>query len=364
MTSRRQFMAGMALASVAPSLTWAAVGNPVALTAAMDRDGAFLIVGLTAAGEIAFRQPLPARGHAAAAHPHLAEAVAIARRPGTFAKVVDCATGAIRQTIATPNNRHFYGHATFSLDGRLLYTTEQDIVSGQGRIGVWARSDGYKRVDEFPSGGIGPHEILTLASGDLAVANGGIRTHPETGRAKLNLDTMRPNLSILSPTGKLIDVAPVPADTHHNSLRHIAATMDGTIVCGFQWQGDPFAAPPLVAFYKGSGELVPAQFSDGATHGLDGYIGSVCTLGHTGFAASAPRGGRVLIFDETGTQTGTHRATDVCGLTSFAQGGSLATDGFGNVFDLAWQDMRLKRAHGLAFDNHLVSLSHGFSSST
>lgn len=357
MTSRRQFMAGMALASVAPSLTWAAVGNPVAITAAMATDGTFLIVGLTAAGEIAFRQPLPARGHAAAAHPHLAEAVAIARRPGTFAKVVDCATGDMRQTITAPTNHHFYGHAAFSADGEMLFTTEQDIVSGEGRIGVWARAGRYKRVDEFASGGIGPHEILTLPSGNLAVANGGIRTHPDTGREKLNLDTMQPNLSIFSPSGGLIDVATVPAAIHQNSLRHIAATADGTIVCGFQWQGDPFAAPPLVAFYKGSGELVPAQFSDGATHGLDGYIGSVCTLGQGGFAASAPRGGCVLTFDETGAQMATHRATDVCGVTSFPQGGSLATDGFGNVFNLEMNELRVKNTHGLAFDNHLVSLS-------
>ena len=342
-------MAGMVLASVAPSLTWAAVGNPAVISAAMAPDGRFLIVGLTASGDIAFRQPLPARGHAAAAHPHLAEAVAIARRPGTFAKVIDCATGKSRQTIRAPKDRHFYGHAAFSHDGDMLFTTEQNIVSGRGLIGVWARANAYHRVDEFSSGGIGPHEILRLPSGNLAVANGGIRTHPDTGRKKLNLDTMRPNLAVLSPTGGVLDVAAVPADTHQNSLRHIAASPDGTVVCGFQWQGDPFAAPPLVALYHGKGQLVPAQFRDDALHGLDGYIGSVCALGGAGFAASAPRGGYVLTFDQAGTQTGMHRATDVCGLANFAQGGGLATDGFGNLFDL-------KRSHGLAFDNHLVSL--------
>ena len=81
---------------------------------------------------------------------------------------------------------------------------------GAGLIGVWARADAYHRLDEFSSGGIGPHEILRLPSGNLAVANGGIRTHPETGRKKLNLDTMRPNLTVLSPTGGVVDVAAVP----------------------------------------------------------------------------------------------------------------------------------------------------------
>ena len=314
-----------------------------------------MLVGLTSTGDITFEVPLPARGHAAAAHPHIAEAVAIARRPGIFAKVIDCVTGDQKQTLIAPNGRHFYGHGAFSSDGTLLFTPENDIATGQGRIGVWDRSGGYARLDEFTSAGIGPHEILRLPNGTLAVANGGIRTHPASGRDKLNLETMRPNLAIFDTDGRLVDFAEVPATTHQNSLRHISAAPDGRLVCGFQWQGDPFEAPSLVALYKGDGALVSAEMEESTLHQLDGYIGSVSAYGDH-FAASSPRGGQALTFDANGAQTGTYRALDVCGLCAAADKTCLVTDGLGQVHSLSKARLKLLKAHPLAFDNHLVAL--------
>ena len=50
------------------------------------------------------------------------------------------------------------------------------------------RSADFARVGEFPTHGVGPHELLLLGDGrTLAVANGGIETHPDFGRAKLNI---------------------------------------------------------------------------------------------------------------------------------------------------------------------------------
>ncbi|MEL6100405.1 MAG: DUF1513 domain-containing protein [Pseudomonadota bacterium] len=358
MPSRRAFLAGLTSASLTPTLGWAAAGNPIALSAALRSDSQHVLVGLTATGEITFEIPLPARGHAAAAHPDVAEAVAIARRPGTFAKVIDCARGATIKTLHAPQGRHFYGHGAFSSDGTLLFTPENDIATDQGWIGVWDRSAGYKRQGSFTSAGIGPHEILRLPNGFLAVANGGIRTHPASGRDKLNLDTMRPNLAIFNQTGQLTDFADLPANLHQNSLRHIAAAPDNTIVCGFQWQGDPFDAPPLVAFYKGNGTLTQAQMDDTALFGLDGYIGSVSAFGHGHYAASAPRGNTTFVFDGTGAQTGAVRATDVCGLCAAPQGTCLVTDGTGRVHWLRDNNLTQIATHPLAFDNHLVALTH------
>ncbi|MEM9966906.1 MAG: DUF1513 domain-containing protein [Pseudomonadota bacterium] len=356
MTSRRRFLAGMTSAAFAPSVSWAAVGNPAALSAAMTPDGIYQLIGLHADGAIAFRTPLPARGHAAAAHPTLAEAVAISRRPGTFSRVIDCVSGRLRQTLEAPEGRHFYGHGAFSSDGALLFTPENDVSSGEGRIGVWDRRLGFSRVDEFSSGGIGPHEILRLPSGDLAVANGGIRTHPSTGREKLNLDTMRPNLAIFSTRGDLRDIAELPASQHRNSLRHIAAREDGTVVCGFQWQGDPFETPSLIALYKGDGTLTPGWLEEDTLRRLDGYIGSVAALKNGLFAASSPRGGRAIIFDNDGAEHATFSALDVCGLSALNAENCLATDGSGAVYALSATDLRPLKRHDIAFDNHLVAL--------
>ena len=353
MPSRRAFLAGLAAASL-PAPSWADLGHPAVLSAARTQDGTFRLVGLRANGALAFNIPLPARGHAAAAHPTLAEAVAIARRPGTFAKVIDCATGAIKTTLSAPNGRHFYGHGAFSSDGALLFTPENDIATGAGRVGVWSRVDGYERIDEFASGGIGPHEIIRLSSGDLAIANGGIRTHPDQGRAKLNLESMRANLSILSPDGALIERAELPREQRLNSIRHVAAGDSGKIYLGCQWQGDAFDAPPLVAvFQPGAGvrflesDLVQVQRAKG-------YIGSVSKLG-AGVATSSPRGGIVQVFGSTGDLLLTGNAPDICGLASIGSIG-LATDGMGHVYHLSDTSLNRVASHRLAFDNHLVAL--------
>ncbi|MEL7151591.1 MAG: DUF1513 domain-containing protein [Pseudomonadota bacterium] len=353
MPSRRAVLAGLA-ASIAPSGGWAAVGNPVAISAARLPDERYALMGLDTAGGITFQVPLPGRGHAAAAHPEQAEVVAIARRPGTFAKVIDCATGTIRQTLNAPDGRHFYGHGTFSADGTLLFTTENETATGQGRIGVWDRGQSYTRIEELPSHGIGPHEILRRPDGTLAIANGGIRTHPDTGREKLNLDTMRPNLTILSASGRLLDQAEPPDG--QNSLRHIAAQADGTIACGFQWQGDPFESPPLIALYRGNGVLHDAQMDEVLLRGLDGYIGSVSANGQTGFAATSPRGNRLISVTAAGAVTHVHNATDICGLAQTRTGQTLATDGTGAVYESRQEGWHVLRRHAVAFDNHLVAV--------
>lgn len=350
MLSRRVFVGALAAAAI-PVPSWAMTGQPVALSAARNAGGDYVLVGLKADGSIVFSIPLPDRGHAGAAHPQAAEAVVVSRRPGQFALVVDCARGQVAHVLASPTGRHFYGHAAFSDDGHLLYTTENDIASGQGRIGVWDRRLGYQRIDEFDSKGIGPHEIIRLRSGKLAVANGGIRTHPDRGREKLNLATMQPNLSILSPTGGLVDqVVPVEAK---NSLRHIAGNEAGDVFAGFQWQGDPFEAPDLVGVYRsGVFEMIG---SDEASRLLDGYVGSVAAHDKGGVAVTSPRGGRLAVFDGQGAERFAAAAVDICGLVQ-TRSGTFATDGLGRVYVLEPENLVLRARHELAFDNHMVAV--------
>ena len=178
---------------------------------------------------------MPARGHAAAAHPTKPQAVAFVRRPGTFASVINCVTSKIETTLYAPKGRHFYGHGTFSANGDWLFTTENNFEVGRGRSGVWDVSARYTRYGEFDSGGIGPHNIKRLPKTDiLVIANGGINTHPETGRTKLNIPTMRPNLSYIHD-GTLIEMAQLPANMHKNSIRHLAVNAKGDVAIGMQW---------------------------------------------------------------------------------------------------------------------------------
>ena len=237
-SNRRQFMAGLLAAGVAPLPTWADAGSPTYLSAAAKSDGTYVLCGINDDLSVGFEIPLPDRGHAATAHPTRPEAVAFARRPGTFAVVIDCVTGAQKAMLAAPDGRHFYGHGAYSSDGALLFTTENDYEVGTGRIGVWDATRGYKRVDDWDSGGIGPHDIKRLPGTDvLVIANGGIDTHPDSGRTKLNIPTMAPKLAYIK-NGAVLEEAALPAALHKNSIRHLAVSRDGMVALGMQWQGE------------------------------------------------------------------------------------------------------------------------------
>ena len=112
-SSRRTFLKAAIAAAVVPRLSWADAGSPAYLGAARDASGDYALYGMDAQAQILFRVPLPARGHAAAAHPTKPEAVAFARRPGTFAVVVNCATGRITHRLDAPEGDISWGMGCF-----------------------------------------------------------------------------------------------------------------------------------------------------------------------------------------------------------------------------------------------------------
>ena len=141
-TGRRQFITGLLATGLIPKISWADAGSPAFLSAAARTDGSYVLCGIGHDLDILFQIPMPARGHAAAAHPTKPQAVAFVRRPGTFASVINCVTSKIETTLYAPKGRHFYGHGTFSVNGDWLFTTENDFEVGRGRIGAWDLSAG------------------------------------------------------------------------------------------------------------------------------------------------------------------------------------------------------------------------------
>lgn len=347
---RRAFLATFA-ASLAPRLTWADVGKPAFLAAGKEGED-FCLHGLTTLGESLFRIPLPSRGHAAAAHPTQAEAVAFARRPGTFALVIDCATGAVRHRLTPPQGLQFNGHGAFSLDGGLLMTSEVVADTSEGRIGVWDTTR-YSRVGDWPSHGIGPHDIRLLADGRLAVANGGIQTDP-VDRTKLNIDSMRPNLTLLGPDGALLDQTHLP-DLPQNSIRHLALTGDA-IAFAMQWEGDPSEpVPQLGLWIPGQPpQLCPPAPNDAFT--MQGYAGSIAATG-TSIVITSPRGGAAMVFAIDGTPLATHYRADLCGAGARSDGGFVLTDGLGALWQLGPTGLTPLGTGTAQWDNHLVALA-------
>ncbi|MBE3640517.1 DUF1513 domain-containing protein [Mangrovicoccus algicola] len=359
MASRRDFLAGLLAAGAVPRPGWAEAGAPDFLAAGRRGSGDYVLCGLRASGDLAFEVALPGRGHAGAGHPERPEAVAFARRPGTFALVIDCRTGAVLARLETPPGRHFMGHGTFSAEGRLLYTPENAFDEGQGRIGIWDASAGYRRIGEFWSGGIGPHEALFLPGSDvMAIANGGIDTHPDSGRTKLNLPVMRPALVYASAAGEILETVDLPPEWHLNSIRHLAVRSDGLVAAAMQWEGDVAAAPPLLMLHR-RGQVPSFPAFDPAGHrAMQGYAGSVALSGDGRIVAiSSPRGALVQSFETaTGRPLAAVAQADVCGLAPAGEG-LLLTSGTGRIARFSGAGAETLAEQPVAWDNHVVALN-------
>lgn len=271
--------------------------GPLFVGCRADAAGKHHVTVLERLGSARFSLPLPDRGHAMAFHPKRHEMVVFARRPGRFAVVIDDEAGVALHRIEPATGRHFYGHGVFSTDGSTLFATENAYESGQGVIGIYDTDDRYRRIGEHPSHGIGPHEVILMPDGKtLAIANGGIRTHPERGRAKLNIDTMSPSLVFADiASGQHLDKAGLPQA--QLSIRHLALLQDGKVAIAMQYEGSRQDQVPLVAIHDGA-IIKTLQAPEEIQNRMRHYGGSVAVdLSGNLIAVSAPRGNLVTFWD-------------------------------------------------------------------
>ncbi|MEN0000880.1 MAG: DUF1513 domain-containing protein [Pseudomonadota bacterium] len=310
-------------------------------------DGTFGVATLTEDGGVIDTYKLPARGHDVVWRPGTQILVAFARRPGTFAAVIDKTGAKAPLTIHCPPGRHFYGHGCFSADGRHLYATENAFEASIGVIGIYDATNGYRRIGEFGSGGVGPHDVHLLPDGKtLVVANGGIETHPDYPRAKLNIPIMDPNLAIIDTlNGDIKAIAHLSRDQHKLSIRHMAMQTDGTIWFACQNEGDIAKPLALAGSLSRDGEIKMLQLPEADWSAFRGYIGSIaCTENGERIAMTSPRGDVAMVIDPVRPDTKTvHTAADVCGVVPHGQEMFL-TSGTGRAGS---------QTHRLAFDNHV-----------
>ncbi len=305
---------------------------------------------------------LPGRGHFIAARPGHDEAVAFARRPGTFALSFPTGERGEPHSFETPSDRHFQGHGVFDATGRTLYTTENDFDGERSVIGIYDATDGYRRVGEIPSHGIGAHQLALMGDGKtLVVANGGILTHPDMGRMKLNIPTMRPSLTYIeTASGHLVDQwAPESERQCKLSIRHLAVLADGRVAFACQDQQPMGDVPALAFLHKpGAGAPVTLAAPDAVYGAMAGYCGSVATAGDL-IAVSAPRGNRIVFWDAaSATLAGEVPLADGCGVAAGPEAGSFAlTSGDGRFVIGTPGDGKAPEATtpaGAAWDNHLT----------
>ncbi|MCV0370126.1 DUF1513 domain-containing protein [Filomicrobium sp.] len=365
---RRAFVAGTAAMLALPRPLHAAdgkafhSGSAEFVSACKRGDGHYALAFVTADGKILREIPLDGRGHDVALSPDGTRGVAFARRPGRFAIAFDLKNETPPVAFDSPEDRHFYGHGVFSRDGRLLYVTENDFDAGRGVLGIYDVGANYRRIGEFDAHGVGPHEVILLEDGvTLAVANGGIDTHPASGREKLNLSTMQPSLVFInSRTGDLVTRQEIDPALHKLSIRHICADARGRVWFGGQWEDAIETAPELVGY---TSRDEPIRFVSSAQHmgpALKGYIGSVsATNGGEIVSVSAPRAGRILHFDANRSELmGEVLLKDACGIAEASDKTVAISSGEG-ILEVAAPG---KEPHSrisfndIAFDNHMRRL--------
>jgi hypothetical protein len=351
---RRAFlrMAGAAwVATLTPGQSFA-LGRTDAVFASgyMDHDGGFGIAVLAEDGTVIDRTALPARSHGMAFSPATSHLVSFARRPGTFALVIDRSRKTQPVTIAAAKDRHFFGHGCFSPDGKLLYASENDFDAGHGVIGLYDARDGYRRIGEYPTYGIGTHDLSVSDDGRMLIAaNGGIETHPDFGRTKLNLDHMEPSLALIeAATGALIERHMLPETLRQLSTRHIDLDDRGRIWFACQYEGPRNDLPPLVGYFGKGEDLSFLSLPEETTVGLANYVGAIAVNRREGLVGlTSPNGGLFVVLEAaTGRVLREEDVPDAAGIAAAPHGFAVSS------YDGSFAGHR----EAVAWDQHVAGL--------
>ncbi|MBL4906342.1 MAG: DUF1513 domain-containing protein [Sneathiella sp.] len=355
--NRRSLLKGALTASFIHNIPSAWAADDIAyVTTGRTADRSYLAYMLGHAGEIISSFPLDHRCHGIATSTDIKTAVIFSRRPGRFATVLNLVTKKPEFSFTPPDNRRFYGHGVFSKEGQFLFATENDFRNEKGVLGIYDASDHFRRIGEIDSGGIGPHEIILSHDGKtLIVANGGILTHPDYPRQKLNLPDMEPSIAFIDVSSREIEtVLTLSTNLHQVSLRHLAGDKTGNIWIGGQYQGPK--SDPVPLFFKINRQrriLEALNLPTDSGLRLKQYIGSVATNEDgSRVAFSAPRGDLVSIWEcATKREVQQIKQTDACGLAGLNRD-FLVSAGDGSLFTSAG----VRRAHTINWDNHMTAL--------
>ncbi len=308
------------------------------------------------------------RGHSIGVNPNKNNSLVLfGRRPSRLLMRFDINKEQMIKKLECEPKRYFFGHGCFSPDGKKLFTSEASLDTGKGIIGV-RDADSLVKVAEFSSNGIGPHEIKLMPDGKtLVVANGGILTHPNTGRKKLNLAFMHSNLSYLElETGNLIEE--VSVSEPKASIRHIDVSTDGTVALAIQMQRQVSGHNRVVSLagsHKQKNDILLFDGPENLIIKMNDYVGSVAINSTNRVAGfTSPKGNLVAFWHiDRGSFVGYHRLQDVCGIcvtgdaSEFVISNSNGQLRFINATTLKEVEEKRLTFSNTRWDNHLTSLT-------
>ena len=216
-------------------------------------------------------------------------------RPGTWLMRIDPEGKISRQLdLETSANVLLNGHALTSLAGDVVFTSETDFASGRGRVGVRDRVT-LKKIDEWDSGGLEPHQMLLDAEGHLMIANGGIVRN----RADKKIDLPRMDSSLVRLNAKNgTELRRWKLSDARLSLRHIAwsTAPDGERRLGVAMQAEHDDAAqrslaPVLAVLEKERLIIPTRANDGF-----GYGGDIAAAYNGGFVVSSNQAGLAQLW--------------------------------------------------------------------
>lgn len=333
---------------------------PLQLLSAVDDDhGQHYITAVTQSGEQALMVPVSERCHGGCPQPHGDHVVIFARRPGRQMHVIDTRRGALAHSIDAGEGFHFYGHGVYSPDARHLYVTMNRYSDAAGLIRVYDAMSGYRALQDYPLNGIGPHELRLHPDGEtLVIALGGIETHPDYDRLKLNIASMQPALLLMNRHDGRITQRFAPSH-HQLSCRHLDVSPEGIVIAGYQYEGPEWDTPPLI----GKLDTRDMQFSElelplEDVMGLKNYTASIAISPTSPYTViTAPRGHRAVIINHhTGELVQRIAVQDVAGALPYGDSGFLVSSGMGGLYLLDAESDQAQ-PHGdyaVHWDNHLT----------
>lgn len=223
--------------------------------------------------------------------------VAVAVRPGAWIVRCDAKGQAVQwlRMDSEPEGRTLDGHVCASADGQWLYTAETSAGSGQGWVSV-RDSQTLRKVAQWRTFGVEPHQLLLDASGKLMVANGGILR--AEGDKKRDLQLMDSSLVRMDPaTGERLGqwrLKDPRLGIRHMAWSHPVGASDGTsgaakplLGIALQNEHDDLIrrrASPVLAVWDGDAIQTPALGEGGG-----GYSGDIVASPDGGFVLSCLR---------------------------------------------------------------------------
>ncbi|MBZ0136002.1 MAG: DUF1513 domain-containing protein [Planctomycetes bacterium] len=111
--------------------------------------------------------------HGVIKNPFAEERVLVFEKKGPGAAEIDLKANAIATRIEPAKGCEFYGHGAYSADGRLIYATEYEKSSYEGKMTI-RDARNFSVIDEFPTYGEWPHDCQFIENGKVvAITNGG-----------------------------------------------------------------------------------------------------------------------------------------------------------------------------------------------